>query len=120
MPTSLEALQPSSSPSPTWRATGALPTPSLLTSSIGKYFMFGPIVVVFGTIYLVRRANKKRRKRESSGFVIPTAYQPSMPTSASQTKNPFALSADEVSVPSAVEPLSSTQGPTNPYAPPSN
>ena len=61
MPTSLEALQPSSSPSPTWRATGALPTPSLLTSSIGKYFMFGPIVVVFGTIYLVRRANKKRR-----------------------------------------------------------
>ena len=89
--------------------------------------MFGLIVIVFGAIGLVRRANKKRRAQESSGFVIPTAYQPSMPTSASQTKNPFALSADEVSTPSAehstpsaVEPPSSAQGPTNPYAPPSN
>lgn len=127
MPTDLQALQTSSSPRPTWRATGALPTPSLLTSSIGKYFMFGIIAIVFGAIGLVRRANKKRREQETSGFVIPTAYQPSTPTSASQTKNPFALSADEVSVPSAehstpsaVEPPSSTQGPTNPYAPPSN
>ena len=127
MPTGLQALQSSSFPTPTWRATGALPTPKLLTSFIGKYFVFGIIVIVFGAIGLVRRANKKRRKRESSGFVIPTTYQPSMPTSASQVKNPFALSADEVSAPSAehstpsvLEPPSSTQGPTNPYAPPSN
>ena len=89
--------------------------------------MFGFVAIVFGAIALVRRANKKRRKQETSGFVIPTAYQPSTPTSASQTKNPFALSADEVfapsaehSTPSTVDPSSSTQGPTNPYAPPSN